>query len=144
MPHIIKSVTTSWSPERAFDYMADFSHAAEWDPGVVEAVRVKDGEIGEGSTFDLTVRVAGRKMPMKYEISEFRPGRVTFTSRSPILESIDTVSVGRRGDDTEVTYDARLNFRGLLKVANPLLGLGFRGIADRAIRGLQDRLAEPV
>ena len=142
MPHIVKTVTTTWSPEQAFAYLADFSHTAEWDPGVAAATRVEDGDVGQGSVFDLTVQIGGRRLPMRYEISEYAPGRVTLSSRSAALESVDTVTVTSRGGTTEVTYDARINFRGLLRIADPLLALGFRGVAERAIRGLEHRLAQ--
>jgi carbon monoxide dehydrogenase subunit G len=144
MAHIVKTVTTSWSPEQAFAYMSDFSHTAEWDPGVAAATRLDDGALGEGSAFDLTVLVAGRPLAMRYEVVDYAPGRVTLSSRSRSLESVDTVTVHRRGEATEVTYDARLSFRGLLRIADPLLALGFRGIAQRAVRGLEDRLAQPA
>lgn len=144
MAHIVKTVTTSWSPERAFAYMSDFSHTAEWDPGVDAATRLDDGAVGEGSAFDLTVLVGGRRLPMRYEVVDYAPGRVTFSSRSRAIQSVDTVTVGRRGDATEVTYDARLNFRGFLRIADPLLAIGFRGIAQRAVRGLEDCLAQPA
>jgi len=142
MPHVVKSVHTGWTVEEAFTYMADFSHAAEWDPGVVEAERVDSGAVGPGSSFDLTVRVGGRRMPMRYEITDFAPDRVTFTSRTSTLESVDTVTVARRGERTEVTYDARINFRGILRLADPLLALGFRGVAARAVAGLEQRLSQ--
>ena len=142
MAHIIKTVKTAWPPETAFAYMADFSHIAEWDPGVVAASRKDDGAIGLGSVFDLTVRVGGRRLPLRYEVTDFTPGRVTFTARSATLESVDTVTVAPRGAATEVTYDARIHFRSLLRLADPLLALGFRGVADRAIRGLERRLSE--
>ncbi len=142
MPHIVKTVNTGWTTGDAFAYMADFSHTAEWDPGVVDANRVDVGALGHGSAFDVTVRVGGRRMPMRYEITAFAPDRVTFTSRTSMLESVDTVTVARRGETTEVTYDARINFRGILRLADPLLALGFRGVADRAVGGLERRLSE--
>jgi carbon monoxide dehydrogenase subunit G len=140
--HIVRSVSTAWSSEDAFAYMADFSHTVEWDPGVVAASRRDTGAIGLGSAFDLTVRIAGRTLALRYEVTDYAPGRVTFTARSTVLESVDTVTVAPRGDGTEVTYDARINFRGWLRFADPLLTLGFRGVADRAIRGLEQRLAQ--
>jgi hypothetical protein len=121
--------------------MADFSHAAEWDPGVADSTRVDTGVVGQGSEFDLTVLIAGRRVPMRYEITDYAPGRVTFTSHSAGLESVDTVTVISRGATTEVTYDARINFRGVLRIADPLLILAFHGVAARAIRGLEVRLA---
>ena len=141
MAHVVKTVTTTWTPDRAFAYMADFSHAAEWDPGVAEATRVDTGPVGQGSEFDLIVLVAGRRVPMRYEITDYAPGRVTFSSHSANLESVDTVTVISQGTTTEVTYDARINFRGFLRITDPLLILAFHGVAERAIRGLEDRLA---
>ena len=37
--------------EQAFDYLADFSRTAEWDPGVVEAERLTPGPPRRGSRF---------------------------------------------------------------------------------------------
>jgi carbon monoxide dehydrogenase subunit G len=142
MAHVVKRVTTQWTPDQAFAYMADFSHAAEWDPGVAAATRVDTGAVGQGSKFDLTVLIAGRRMTMRYEITDFASGRVTFTSHSGQLHSVDTVTVVSQGGGTEVTYDARINFRGVLRVADPLLNLSFRGVANRAVRGLEHRLAQ--
>jgi len=142
MAHVVRTVTTSWSPEQAFTYMADFSHTAEWDPGVAAATRVNGGDVGRGSAFDLTVLVGGRRVPMRYEITDYVPGRVTFSSRSRAIESVDTVTVDSKEGTTKVTYDARINFRGPLRLADPLLALGFRGVAERAIRGLEHRLAQ--
>ena len=48
---------------------------------------------------------------------------VTFSLRSATLESVDTVTVTIRGETAEVTCDARINFRGLLRVTDPLLAL---------------------
>jgi polyketide cyclase/dehydrase/lipid transport protein len=142
MARIVKSVMTSWTTEQAFEYMADFSHAAEWDPGVAESTRVNTGPVGQGSEFDLIVLIAGRRVPMRYAITDFVPGRVTFSSRSAHLESVDTVTVTPHGATTEVTYDARIRFRGVLRIADPLLALAFRGVAERAIGGLKERLTQ--
>lgn len=142
MAHIVKTVSTTWSPEQAFDYMADLSRAAEWDPGVAAATRVDSGEIHLGSAFDLEVLVATRRIPMRYEITDVGPRRVTFAARTRSIESVDTVTVDSDAGATTVTYDARINFRGILRVADPVLALGFRGVAERATRGLQRRLAK--
>jgi carbon monoxide dehydrogenase subunit G len=140
MAHIVKTVSTSWSPELAFQYMADFSHAAEWDPGVAAATRADSGDICQGSAFDLDVLVGKRHFPMRYEITDYAPGRVTFAAQSSTIESVDTVTVDHDTKTTTVTYDARINFRGPLRLADPLLALGFRRVADRAVRGLEHRL----
>lgn len=142
MAHVVRTVLTTWTPEEAFAYMADFSHCPEWDPGVVAATRADTGAIGVGSAFDLTVRIGPRRVPLRYEVTEFSPGQVTFTARSAALESTDTVTVSATGTSTEVRYEANLHLRGPLRLADPLLGLAFKGVADRAIRGLERRLGE--
>jgi hypothetical protein len=45
--------------------------------------------------------------------------------------------VNDEGDTRIVTYDAELQLKSVLKVADPLLGLAFRRIGDRAAVGLR-------
>ena len=40
MAHYTTTIASSLSPAEAFDYMADFTHALEWDPSVSKARRV--------------------------------------------------------------------------------------------------------
>ena len=96
MAHVVKTFTTVTEPDAAFAYLADFTHALEWDPTVVAAERADEGEIGPGSRFDLTVRIGGRRL------------------------------------------------RGVLVLADPLLAVGFRRVADRAIQGLERCLRPAV
>jgi hypothetical protein len=42
---------------------------------------------------------------------------------------------------TRVTYDADLALRGILRIADPLLGLAFNRVGDRALAGLRRTLA---
>jgi len=57
------------------------------------------------------------------------------------LRSVDEVRVDPASDPPSegavVTYDARLEPRGMLRLADPLLGLAFRRIGDRAAAGLR-------
>ena len=92
---------------------------------------------------------------MEYEIIDFEPGaRLVFRAETPLVRSIDTitfasVSAGSAADDamsgaTVVTYDARLEPKGLARIAGPLLALAFRRIGDRAAAGLRERLGSEV
>ena len=49
-------------------------------------------------------------------------------------------SVEASGDGSLVTYDADLQLRGVLRIGDPLLALGFGRIGDRAAAGLRDAL----
>jgi hypothetical protein len=141
MARIVTTVTTDWPAAQAFAYLSDFSHAAEWDPGTVEASRLDVGPVRVGSEFDLVVVAGGRRLRLRYRITDLAPGRVTFLARTATLVSEDTVTVVERDGATEVTYDAGLRFRGLLRVADPLLAPTFRHLVDEGIEGLTRRLS---
>lgn len=63
-------VASSLPPTEVFDYMARFSNAVEWDPGVTEATEVDPGAPAIGSRYRLTVRAFGRAVPLEYRIAE--------------------------------------------------------------------------
>lgn len=125
-----------------FDYMARFSNAAEWDPGVAKASMVTSEPVGLGSTFNVGVEILGRAVPYRYEIVAFaRPSRVTLRAETTRVVSEDTITVVDLGIDVcRLTYDADLRLRGVLRFADPVLAIMFRRIGDRAITGLQKSL----
>lgn len=88
MAHYTASIETPRPPAATFAYLSDFSTTQEWDPGVVEAQRIGDAPVGEGT----------------------------------------------------VTYDADLALKGPLRIADPLLGLAFDRVGDRALEGLRATL----
>jgi hypothetical protein len=61
--------------EDGFDYLADFSKTAEWDPGVCEAKRVTRGVVRLGSRFRVSVSFLGRRIPLEYRTTEFAAPR---------------------------------------------------------------------
>lgn len=139
MAHYVTSVATPLSVAEAFAYMADVTHFAEWDPGVKRAVRVAGGA-GVGAAYDVTVKAGGTTV-MRYEVKEYEPpGRILLVARTTFLTSVDEVRVVAAGQGSVVTYDARLTLNGAGRLLDPLLGLAFRRIGDRAAAGLQRAL----
>jgi hypothetical protein len=63
------TVTSSADPQVVFDYLADFSTVAQWDPGV-SAARLIDGVAGSaGARYLVTAEFFGRKIPLEYHCS---------------------------------------------------------------------------
>ena len=63
--------------DEVFEYLATFSNAGEWDPGVTEAEPLTPGPPDVGSVYRLRVRVAGRTVPFDYRVVAIdRPTRV--------------------------------------------------------------------
>jgi carbon monoxide dehydrogenase subunit G len=139
MPHYRTAVETPWSPQRAFEYLSDLEHFAEWDPGVKRAVQVAGEGVAVGAAFDVTVGGVGRDLTLRYEIIEMdTPDRVEVRAETSTLLSVDVMTFESAGDGgCRVTYDADLSLKGALRVANPLLGVVFGRIGDRAAVGLR-------
>lgn len=128
--------------EEAFDYLADFSRTAEWDPGVSGAERLTSGPIGAGSRFRVVVSLLGRSLPIEYEITTFeRPTRLVLTGADDGFTSVDEITFVERGAGTRVTYEARIELAGLRRIADPLLDVLFQRIGRLAVRGLRERMA---
>ncbi len=134
-------VTTPARPDDTFAWLADFSNAQDWDPGVKRSVRIDSGPLQVGSAFDVDVAVAGRTTTMRYEVVEFdAPHRLVLRSTTPLFTSVDTITVRPAGEGAVATYDAVLKLRGPLGLADPLLGLAFQKIGDAAAEGLREHL----
>jgi Polyketide cyclase / dehydrase and lipid transport len=125
-----------------FGYLATFSNAAEWDPGVLAGEQVDDGPVGPGSRFRLAVPFLGARMSLTYQVISFVPGReVILHAANSLLQSTDRIVVTGTPDGSTVSYDAQVRLRGPLQLLDPLLRPGFRAVAERAAAGLADALS---
>jgi uncharacterized protein YndB with AHSA1/START domain len=143
MARYAATVTAPGSAQEVFEYLADFSTTAEWDPGVVEAQRLDADPLRAGARFRVVAGVLGRRVALDYRTVEIEPPhRVVLRAESRTVVSQDTITVRARPDaGTEVTYDATLRPRGALRLAAPMFAVLFRRIGDRAKAGLTQTLA---
>lgn len=144
MARYTTEIDVAASPEAVHAYLADFTNAAAWDPGVAAAVRLDDGPIGVGSRFGLDLLVAGRTQRWVYEVERYQvPGRVTFATRTSRAVGIDDVTVIPTTDGARVRWDATFRFTGVLgRLADPVFAVVFRRIAGRAVAGLRAALGD--
>ena len=125
-----------------FGYLATFSNAAEWDPGVLAGEQLDAGPPGAGSRFRLTVPFLGVRMSLVYEVIRFVPDReVVLRAANGVLRSTDRIVVTGTAGGATVSYDAEVRLRGPLRVLDPLLRPGFRVVAERAAAGLAGALS---
>ncbi len=136
------TIDTPREREDVFAYISDFSTTQEWDPGVVEAERLNDAAVGEGTEFRLVAEFLGRTTALTYRIVEYDPPHaVTFRGENATVISHDRITFEEAGGGTRVTYEAELVLKGPLRLADPLLGLAFNRVGDRALAGLKHKLA---
>jgi carbon monoxide dehydrogenase subunit G len=127
-----------------FAYLADFSNAQDWDPGVATAVRLDDGPVTVGSRFALDLAVGSSTQRWTYvtEVHEV-PTRVRFATSGRFAEGADDIGVVARGDGAcTIEWDARFGFTGLGRLIDPLFQLAFNRIAGKAVDGLRRKMRE--
>jgi hypothetical protein len=144
MPRFHATVGSRRPADETFDYLAVFSNAADWDPGVVAGAQLDPGPVRAGTRFRLEVPFLGRRMTLTYKVIRFVPGReVLLTATSGVLRSTDRIVVTGGADDSVVSYAAEVRLRGPLRVLDPILRPGFHRVAERAVAGLTPALSGP-
>lgn len=127
--------------QTAFEYTADFSNIAEWDPGVDSSTRVDEGPVEVGSQFDLMVRFGSSVSRMRYRVTEFQPPyRVVVEGEGKRVTAVDEITFTPAGDKLRVDYTADIRFKGALRLASPLLRGTLRKIGVKAVDGLAGAL----
>jgi hypothetical protein len=137
------TVSSTRPPDEVFAYLADFRSVAEWDPSVGSAVLVSgDDPIKVGAMFRVTTRTKLSEVVLDYTtIALERSEMIVLRGENKSMVSLDTIVI--RGDGhggASVTYDAKLELKGVRKLADPLLGLAFKRLGDNARDGLSDKL----
>jgi carbon monoxide dehydrogenase subunit G len=140
------TITSPHPPADTFGYLATFSNAAEWDPGVISAEQLDSGPVRPGTRFRLIVPFLRRRLALTYEVVTLVPGReVVLAATSRLLRATDRITVVADGDGATVSYQATVGLRGPLGLLDGLLRPGFRAVGDRAAAGLAQVLsAAPV
>lgn len=136
------TITSARSAADTFDYLAAFSNAASWDPGVLDAEQADAGPVTLGTRFRLTVPFLGRRLTLVYRVIRLDPGReVVLRAAGRLLLATDRITVSEDGATAVVRYEAQVCLRGPLRLLDPLLDRGFRVVGDRAAAGLRSALA---
>ncbi len=127
-----RTFTVKPSPDVVVDYLADFTHAEEWDPGTVSCTRLDDGPIRVGSRFHNESKIAGVSTELTYELVTLDADKVVLRGENDSATSTDTISVVElpRGAGSEITYEAVIEAKGLGKLAEPLMKLVFERIGS--------------
>ena len=134
-------VATPLPAAEAFDYVADLTNFAEWDPGVRRSVQVAGDGSELGAAYDVTVAAGPRDLTLRYEVDEHdAPHTCLVVARSTVFTSTDRITVEPDGDGSVVTYDAELTLNGPLGLFDPVLRLAFGRIGERAAAGLRRAL----
>jgi hypothetical protein len=141
-------IPSGWTADETFSYLAMFSNAKDWDPGVLDAERIDTGQVRAGSRFRLIVPFGRRRLALMYEVvsisSENR--EVRLVARNALLRVSDQIVVRSATppeEGAEVAYRAQASLRGPFRLLDLLLSRDFHRVGERAAAGLAAALATP-
>jgi carbon monoxide dehydrogenase subunit G len=141
MTTLRERVTTTLPPDEAFAFVADFANAASWDPGTASSVRMGDGPVDVGARYRLGVRVAGRVVPMDYEVTAFDPAkRVVLRGTGRGIRATDEIRFAPLPNGTEIDYTADIRLVGLLRPLGWFAAGALQGVGRAAKEGMERAL----
>ena len=103
-----RTFTVTPSPETVVEYLMDFAHAEEWDPGTETCMQITDGPIEVGTTWLHVSTITGDRTELEYTLEELAPQRIVLVGRSEAATSTDTIEVSPHGTGSEIRYTAEL------------------------------------
>jgi carbon monoxide dehydrogenase subunit G len=123
MPTVSRTFTVSPPPDVVVDYLKDFRHAEQWDPGTRACERIDSGPVAEGAFWHNVSKIFGITAELTYKLEELTDRRVVFVGENQSLRAIDTITVGAEGSGSVITYAAELQMHGTAMVLRPVMKL---------------------
>lgn len=130
MTTVSRTFTVTPPPSVVLDYLRDFSHAEEWDPGTVSCTRNDSGPVRVGSTWHNVSKIAGISTELTYELVRSTEDTVELVGTNETARSTDTITVVPHGSGSQVTYQAVIEMSGAAKLASPLVKLVFEKVGN--------------
>lgn len=141
MTSVERTVETDRPIDRVWAYLSDFRSTEEWDPPTVSTVRTS-GDGGVGTTYLNTSTFLGHETEVAYEVTEYVPEqRLQLRGDAGnSLDLLDTITFEPTATGTRVTYHAEFRPSGAAKLAEPLLPLPLKVLADKVADSLTEHL----
>ncbi|MFC9330020.1 SRPBCC family protein [Kitasatospora sp. NPDC057015] len=136
MVTVERSITVDRPADEVLRYLADFGHTVEWDPGTESCARLDGGPVAEGARWLNVSRFRGRRTELSYRLDRYEADRLVFVGANRTVTATDDITVRARAGRTVVDYRARLQFKGLARVAGPFLRPAFERLADEVAERL--------
>jgi len=141
MARLLVTIDVPGDPKDVFDYLADFSNSAEWDPTVAVAERLDEGKVGLASRFRVVVSFLGAQTELLYRLTAYeRPWRFRFEGSNGLVVSEDDIAITPVAGGVRVTYDANLRLPFYLRPLDPLLQVGFQWASGATVASLRETL----
>ncbi len=132
MPSVERTFTVQCPLERVVEYLADFGHAEQWDPGTTSCTPIDARPLQVGSRWRNVSEFLGRETELEYRLERWEPDHLVFIGENSTATSTDDLTF--RAVDaatTEIRYHADFDFHGVAALAGPLLKPALAKLADK-------------
>jgi carbon monoxide dehydrogenase subunit G len=140
MPTVSRSFDVVVPPNVVVPYLADFSHAEEWDPGTEKCVREGAGPVEVGASWHNESKIAGVSTELTYVLKELTDSRIVFVGTNDTATSTETIEIVPSGPGSTVTYTNEIVFNGAAKLADPAAKLVFEKVGNDTEKQLTEVL----
>ena len=147
MPVVSRTFNVSPPPRVIVDYLKDFAHAEQWDPGTRSCERVDRGPVAEGAYWHNVSKILGRTAELTYKLEELTDRKLVFVGENKSSTSVDTITVDAAGAGSVVTFEAELEMHGAARLLNPVMKLAFEkraGETENRLTTVLNQLADPA
>ncbi len=143
MVHVTRTFTVARPVETVVAYLADFTHAEQWDPGTQSCTRLDSGPVQPGSKWKNVSKVLGRETELDYRLERLEAGHITFIGENKTATSTDDITVtAAEAGTSEVTYSATIDFHGAAKLAGPIMKIEFERLGTETVKGITEAVAK--
>ena len=130
-----RTITVNKPMPQVMEYLRDFSHTQDWDPGTVRCERIDVGPtdvgpIAVGSRWKNVSQFMGRTVELEYRLERAEPDRLTFAGHNASARATDDLRFEPHDGGTLIVYSADIQFRGAARLAAPFLKPAFNRLAD--------------
>lgn len=130
MTTVTRTFSVDTPPDVVVAYLADFSHAEQWDPGTEKCTRQDSGPVRVGSSWRNVSKIAGIGTELLYTLEELADDRIVLVGRNETATSTERIEVTATGGGSEITYTNDVEFHGAAKVAAPVAKLVFEKLGN--------------
>lgn len=137
-----KSIEIKAPVSEVFAFVSNPENIPKWQSEVANSKIISSGPIQEGTRFEETVKVIGKKMPTVCEVTDYQPTkRFGFRSDSSRMISYSgNFHFEPIGRDTKLTISAVFELKGFWRIIEPIFAFEVRKGIDHELKILKSIL----
>lgn len=139
---VVREFEVPAAPAAVLDYLKDFGHTEQWDPGTRRTTRAGTGPITVGTSWHHESKILGVTSRLTWTLCELTAGRLVFIGRNEGATSTGTITVRPVEGGSHVTCHLDLEMHGLAKLATPVMRIEFGKLGNETVARLTEVLGE--